>query len=151
MLLTVSGQLKKKHSLSEVYEPENFQPFHVINDSLSQLKSTESVFITDFDKLETKGVFDFGIRAVRIWQFASTPRKMQVGLSAAFNRNGLVYTGKFPSLFRTELGLVIPFLKMDGESKFNLEIFRRWDNYSNFPNKNERLWGIRFNVPVSSR
>ena len=76
-------------------------------------------------------------------------RKKQVGLSLAFSRKGLVNDEKFASLFRTELGIVIPFLKPDGKSTFNLEIFRRWDVFSNFENDNNKLWGVRFNVPIN--
>jgi len=150
-LFSIWGEVNKKHSLSEVFQPDDFQPFHSINDSLIQMKDVESVYITDFEEPSIKWTIDFGIRAVKMLDLSSVSRKRQIGFSLLFSRDGLVSDGSFPSLFRTEAGIVIPFLKSDGESSFNLEIFRRWDNFSNFPSDNDHFWGLRFNIPISSK
>lgn len=150
-LISVWGEINKKHSLSEVFQPDDFQPFHSINDSLIQMKDLESVYITDFEEPSTKWTLDYGVRAVKMLDFSSDSRKKQIGFSILFSRDGLVTDGNYPSLFRTEAGIVIPFLKPDGESSFNLEIFRRWDNFSNFPSDNDHFWGMRFNIPISSK
>lgn len=148
---SIWGGLKRKHSLSEILEPETFQPFHKINDSLHQQKSSEDVFVTDFNQISEKAIFDFGIRLVGMLDITGmiSDRERRVGLSYSFSRNGLVNDKKFASLFRNELGIVLPFLNSDGESTFNLEIFRRWDTFSNFSNDNNKIWGARFNVPIN--
>ena len=137
--------------MSEIFEPDQFQSFAKINDSLFQQKGLKSVYITNFEAIKVKWVADFGARIVGMMDISSPSRTRQIGLSVSFNRKGLVGNGKSPSLFRTEAGLVIPFLKADGESTFNLEIFRRWDSFSNFPADNDQFWGIRFNVPISNK
>ena len=115
------------------------------------MNDLESVFVTDFEELKKGFEFDFGFRCVKMFDISSSQRKKALGLSLAFSRLGLVGEESFASLFRTEAGLVIPFLKEDGTSTFNLELFYRVDNFSNFSADNDRFLGVRFNVPISSR
>jgi hypothetical protein len=150
-LFSIWAELNRKHSLSEIFEPNQFQSFVKVNDSLSQQKDLESVYITDFESIKTKWVADFGARVVGLLDISGSSRTRQIGLSFSFDSKGLVSNSKSSSQFRTEIGLVLPFLKADGESTFNLEIFRRWDRFSNFPADNDQFWGIRFNVPISSK
>jgi hypothetical protein len=131
--------------LSEVYEPEKFQSYSKVTDVVFMDKGSEDVFVTKFNELDKKLVLDFGLRAVA----TTTVWEKSVGASFAFSRKGLVAESSFPSLFRTELGGVIPFRKADGESTFNLEIFHRWDIYSHFDYSNDSYWGVRFNIPIS--
>lgn len=150
-LFSVWAGAQRKHALSDVFEPNDFQPFHAINDSVYQTKNLESVFVTDFVDLKKRMEFDFGFRCVGMLDISSAQRKKAVGLSLTFSRLGLVGEESFSSLFRTEAGLVIPFLKEDGTSTFNLELFYRIDNFSNFLADNDRFLGVRFNVPISGR
>lgn len=140
------ASVKAKHSLSEVYEPEKFQSYSKITDVVFMDKGSDDVFVTKFNKLDKKAVLDFGLRAVG----TTAIRGKSIGASFAFSRKGLVAEASFPSLFRTEIGGVIPFRKADGESSFNLEIFHRWDIYSQFDYSNDNYWGVRFNVPISN-
>jgi hypothetical protein len=151
LLKTIWIGVRQKHSLSTVYTPEDFQPFHKVNDSVYQLRGNEALFITSFDELDKKITLDYGARVVGMSPYWGPEKRRQVGLSLAFSRMGLVNEAAYPSLFRSEAGIVIPFLKEDGVSRFNLEVFRRWNIYSNFPVANEKLWGVRFNIPISSR
>ncbi len=150
LLLTISAGIQVRHNLSEVYEPTDFQTYNRINDSVSLVKGTESVFVTDFSDIDSKAVFDFGIRTVGIIRISESSIVNKAGLSLSFSKKGLVGIEKSATLFRTELGVVIPFLNSKGESNFNLEIFKRWDTYSNFPNTNSNFLGVRFNVPISN-
>ncbi len=150
-LVSVWAAVQNKHSFSDVFEPEDFQPVHEVNDSTFRNKELESVFVTNLAELSEQVAFDFGIRAVRMIDISSLSRKKSFGLSFSFSRSGLVSDGKFPSLFRTEAGVVIPFLKADGTSTFNLELFYRSDVYSGFTAANDDFLGVRFNVPISSR
>jgi hypothetical protein len=149
-LLTTWISLQKKHSLSEVFSSDDFQPFHPVNDSLIQLKTKEEVFITDFSEIKKKLTLDYGFRLVAMGDISSPNRPRQIGASFQFSRSGLVHTDSYPSLFKTEIGAILPFLGKDGESEFNLEIFYRWNIYSNFPNDNEATFGLRFNVPINN-
>lgn len=144
------GEIKRKHSLSEIFEPEDFQPFHKINDSTYHLKGNESVFITDFEELNTKIICDFGVRLISMFNFSLKEKGIKLGGSLSFSRKGLVNNEKFPSLFRTEAGIIIPMIQADGETYLNIEIFRRWDNFSRFSNENGRLYGVRLNVPINN-
>ncbi|GEM_PF-6714380 len=145
------GSVRQKHSLSEIIEPKSFQSFKKINESLNLVDDNEDIFITDFDELDKKFVFDFGIRLVGLVKIIKITHnnKRQFGLTFSFIRKGLVNKNELASLFRTEGGIIFPFRNADGETTFNMEIFRRWDRFSNFKADNEELWGARFNVPIN--
>jgi hypothetical protein len=150
LLYTLWGGVKRRHSLSEVYTPDNFQNYDSINGSVLKLNNNESVFVTDFTEIDRGFKADLGTRVVVLSPYLSQERKQQFGFSFSLSRRGLVSTESGASLVRTEAGLVFPFLTEDGTSKFNLEFFRRWDNFHNFPNENDKTWGFRFNIPISN-
>jgi hypothetical protein len=150
LLLTAAVGTRLRHSLSEVFEPSEFQNYKDINDSTMRLLGKSNVFVVPFDELSEKWVFDWKVRGVALTPFGSSSVINKIGISIGFSRKGLVGTESNASLYRTEVGLVFPMLNSKGEAAINVEIFKRWDRFSNFKNDDSNVLGFRFNVPISN-
>lgn len=146
--VSLSAGAKLRHSLSEVFEPKNFQNYVPVNDNVMQLKETEDVFVIDFSTIERKVKANYDVRLIKF--FSALDDKFNIGLTYSFSHKGLVSANSNSNFQKTELGIIIPMKNSDGDDKFNFEIFHHWDVYNNFPNDNEKGWGFRFNVPLNN-
>jgi hypothetical protein len=139
--------LTKKHSLSEISSPSQWQKTKLLTDSTFTLMEDKKVYSLNEQDFKARLRPDIGLQVIVL---INTIKNTPLGLDLATSVNGLVAEDTDAYVSKNTIGLLIPFLDKKGESTINFEFFYQRKSYKKINLESQNLWGVKFGLPFSS-
>lgn len=144
-----NAQLGQKDMFSGVYTPLTYNNYSKLTDTSQIQKSTSQIFRSNSADVSKRILPDFGTEFL----FIKTFNNIGLGLDINYSYNFLISDKANTDngyLSSPSIGLIVALKDKTGKSNINIEPYFQYQNYIDVTVASQRLWGLKFSVPINS-